>query len=161
MNKNKPALFTYLLLMANYFIQGGASLFATTVSVSTLVQAPPRSLTMVQGEFPFNPEIFWNVFPNIGFVLFVIALIANWRTPYRRWVVSGWLVSLVAAVVAIFFLVPVQEEFLSAAYADTVDPELMELGHQWFTYSVSFLSISMLAGLVLIIGLLRVKPDNH
>jgi Na+/proline symporter len=127
--KNILAQLSYLLLIAVTFIQVGASLFAIVVNVSTLVSAPPASLAMVQGEYAFDPGVFWGIFPNVAFVFFVITLILNWKTDRRKWVIAGWLVGLLAGLAALFLLEPVQAEFLSAKYSESVDQDLKAVGN--------------------------------
>ena len=159
------SLYAYLVYIAFVFIQVGASLFATTVNVATLIKEPPKSLFILQGEYTFNPDVFWNTFPTISLVVFVITLIICWKTPLGKWLLIGWLVGIAAAVVAIFLLGPVQSEFLTTPYTDTFDPNLQKLGSIWFNYSVLFMCISALSGLIMIYGItlnfnLNTKASN-
>ena len=149
------SIFSYFLFIALIFMQTGASLFATTVNVATLIKEPPKSLFILQGKYTFNPDVFWNTFPTISLGVFVITLIICWKTPLRKWLLIGWLVGIAAAVVAIFLLGPVQSEFLATPYTDTFDPNLQKLGGIWFNYSVLFMCISALSGLIMIYGLIK------
>jgi hypothetical protein len=155
MNKDFFKQFSYLLLIGFSFIQAGANLFATTVNVSTLVEAPPASLSMVQGEYVFDPSVFWDNFPNYMLFLVVLTLILNWKTNLRKWIIGGSIIWLISALVAIVFLEPVQTEFLSSEYSNIIDPELKKLGLKWFNISLLFFGISILSGLVFIIGFVR------
>ena len=155
MNRETIRQISYLLLIGFSFMQAGANLFATTVNVSTLVEAPPASLAMVQGEYVFNPSIFWDNFPNYMLFVIVLTLILNWKTNLRKWIIIGSTVWLISALVAIVFLEPVQTEFLSSEYSNTVDPELKKIGLKWFNISLLFFSISVLSGLVYITGFVK------
>lgn len=68
---------TLMALVACGLMQIGAQLFALSVVASTVSAAPPRSFAMLQGEYGYNSSAFWNTFPTITSVLFVIALVAN------------------------------------------------------------------------------------
>ena len=161
MTRLKLAQLTLSLLIAATFMQAGASLFAIVVSVSTLVAAPPESLTIVQGAYGFNPDVFWNTFPNVHLAFVLLALIFCWKTHYRKWVFAGWAVGIMAGVVAIFLLSPVQSEFLTAQYSNSFDPALKEKGDLWLTYSVLFMSLSSLSGLVYILGFIKAQPESQ
>ena len=50
---NKVPILVFLSLLVLLLMQLGASLFAITVTVSTLVESPPESLAMTQGDFPY------------------------------------------------------------------------------------------------------------
>jgi hypothetical protein len=71
-------------LVASCFIQIGAQLFALVVIVGTVAEAPPRSFAMFGGEYGYDSSGFWNTVPMITSVLFLVALIANWKTRRRR-----------------------------------------------------------------------------
>ena len=162
--KNKIALFGYLALVGYAFMQAGASLFAITVNVSTLIQEPPASLHMVQGEYRFNPDIFWGNFPNIGMLLFVVALILNWKTHLRKWVLLGFGLGILAALSAIFLMGPVQSAFLNAPFSETLIPELKVQGNLWYNYSLLFFILSLLSGFVYVFGLVNYyqkSTPNH
>lgn len=75
---------TLMALVASCFIQIGAQLFALVVVASTVSAAPPRSFAMFQGEYGYNSATFWSTVPAITFALFVIALVANWKTRRRK-----------------------------------------------------------------------------
>jgi len=59
----KLSAFLFLSLLSLLLIQSGAQLFAIIVAVSTLIESPPESLAMIQGDFPYDSSIFWDVFP--------------------------------------------------------------------------------------------------
>lgn len=161
---NKLRLISYLLVLAYSFMQAGASLFAIMVNVSTLIKEPPASLYMVQGQYGFNPDIFWDNFPNMGMVLFIIALIINWKSPLRKWILIGFSVGLFAALSAIFLLEPIQSEFLNAPYSETISPDLKLQGNLWFNYSLLFFMLSFMSGVVYAFGLISLfqkKSINH
>lgn len=147
------ALISYLLLSSATFMQAGASLFAIVVNVSTLIEAPPESLKMVQGKYAFNPDVFWNNFPNVVTILFVLALILNWKNSLRKWILIGFGIFILSALVAILWLGPVQEEFLSTPFSNSIDPDLMKLGLKWRNISLLFFISTLFSGFAYIYGL--------
>jgi len=134
-------------------MQAGASLFAITVNISTLIESPPASLIIVQGPYAFNPDIFWEKFPPLVLLTLLLALIFNWKSSLRKWVVSGGVVWVLSGVVVFVLLSPAQAEFLSTEFSNTVDQELIKLGNKWRNYSLLFMSLSALSGFVYLTGL--------
>ena len=122
---NKVPIFVFLSLLVLLLMQLGASLFAITVAVSTLIESPPESLAMTQGDFPYDSSIFWDVYPNILGTVFLIALILNWRTRFKKWILISFGLYIAMALFAIFIflfipfgkLFPKQGGFLIASSA--------------------------------------------
>lgn len=71
---------TLMALVASWFIQIGGQVFALIAVDSALVAAPPRSFAMLQGEYRYDGSPFWSTVPPMTLVLFIIALVANWKT---------------------------------------------------------------------------------
>src|SRR6185369_7953990 len=102
-----------LTLMALVFcclMQIGAQLYALCVVASTISAAPPRSFAMLQGQYGYNSNAFWNIVPMITFVLFLIALVANWKTPRRKLLLFALTLFVIAGLVAGLYLGPVFDE---------------------------------------------------
>jgi hypothetical protein len=51
---------------------------------STISAAPPRSFAILEGAYPYDSSAFWQTASPITFLLFIIALGANWKTPRRK-----------------------------------------------------------------------------
>src|SRR4051812_29640500 len=53
--------------------------------------APPRSLSMFAGPYGLKAERFWMPVHPVCLLLFIVALIVNWKTDYRTplMIVSG------------------------------------------------------------------------
>src|ERR1043166_8755040 len=116
-----------LALMALVFcclMQIGAQLFAVSVVASTMSAAPPRSFAMLQGQYGYNSSVFWNIVPMITSVLFVIALVANWKTPRRKLLLLALALFVIAGLLAGLYLEPVFDEMKAIGFKDEVDPIL-------------------------------------
>ena len=144
---------TYLFLIGLTFMQAGASLFAITVNISTLIESPPASLITAQGPYAFNPDIFWEKFPPLVLLTLLLALIFNWKSSLRKWVIGGGLVWVLSGVVVFVLLSPAQAEFLSTEFSNTVSQELIELGRTWRNYSLLFMLLSTISGIIYLLGL--------
>ena len=107
-----------MAVVASWFIQIGGQVFALITVDSFLVAAPPRSFAMLQGEYGYDSEAFWATVPPITGLLLIIALIANWKTERRTFLLVAFVLMIVVAVVSIFYVDPVFNE-LNAIVTET------------------------------------------
>jgi hypothetical protein len=146
---------TLMAVVACCLMQVGAQLFALSVVASTLSAAPPRSFAILQGEYRYDSSAFWNVVPTITFVLFVIALIANWKTPRRKLLLLALSLFIVGGLVAGLYLEPVFDEIKAVGYRDAVDPVLQSRAATWYVLDWAVWSIGASAGVALLLALIR------
>ena len=106
MQLNKIGNLSLLSLIGGLFIQIGAQLFALLIIVRTLIKAPPESLAMLNAPYGYDSSIYWDVFPNITFILFVLAIICNWKNGHRNWILFAFVFYFVAGLCAIFVVGP-------------------------------------------------------
>jgi hypothetical protein len=151
---NVPNL-TLMALVASCFIQIGAQLFALVVVAGTVAEAPPRSFAMFQGAYGYNSSAFWSTVPPITFVLFVIALVANWKTGRRKLLLLALTMFLVGGLVAGLFLEPVFDEMKAMGYRDEVDPVLQSRAATWYALDWAVWGMAVVAGLALLLALIR------
>jgi Sec-independent protein secretion pathway component TatC len=155
---------TLMALITSLFLQVGGGFFAISIVVSTLTAAPPRSFAMLAGEYPYNSSAFWETLPPITAVLFVIALIANWKTTRRRLVLAAFALFILGGVLAGFFLEPEFAKISEAGYRDVVDPELQRRARSWYALDWAVWTLTLVAGLALLLALAHPvtahnKPD--
>ena len=136
-------------------IQIGAQLFALVVIASTVAEAPPRSFAMFQGEYGYNSSAFWSTVPPITFALFVIALIANWKTRRQKLLLLALTLFLVGGLVAGLFLEPVFDEMKAMGYRDEVDPVLQSRAATWYALDWAVWGMAVVAGFALLLALIR------
>ena len=134
-------------------LQAGAQLFAVAVVVSTVTEAPPRSLAMYAGEYGYNSSPFWEVVPTVNLVILLVALLANWKTPRRRLVISAVGAFLLAGLFAVFVTGPLQAEVISAGFADSVDPALAVRAARWRVLDWASWALTLVPGVLLVIAL--------
>ncbi|MDQ4121245.1 MAG: hypothetical protein M3209_07350 [Acidobacteriota bacterium] len=146
---------TLIALVASCFIQLGAQLFALVVVAGTVAEAPPRSFAMFQGEYGYNSSHFWSTVPPITFVLFIIALVTNWKTRRRNLLLLALTMFIVGGLVAGFFLEPVFDQMKAAGYRDEIDPVLQSRAAMWYFLDWAVWSLGFVAGLALLLALIR------
>lgn len=134
-------------------LQAGAQLFAVTVVVGTVTEAPPRSLAMYVGEYGYDSGPFWEVVPTVTLVLLIVALVVNWRTPRQRLVLGAAGAFFLAGLFAIFVMSPLQAEVISGGFADYVDPALAARAARWHAFDWISWVLTLVPGVLLVIAL--------
>lgn len=130
-------------------LQAGAQLFAIAVVVSTVTEAPPRSLAMYAGDYGYNSGPFWEVMPTVTFVLLIIALVGNWRTPRRRLLLAAIVLFIAAGLFSVFVMGPIQEAVVGTGYSDAVDEVLQAQASRWRVLDWASWGLTLSAGGVL------------
>ncbi len=146
---------TLIALVASCLLQVGAQLFALSVIASTVAEAPPRSFSMLDGEYGYNSSAFWNTVPPITFVLFIIALVTNWKNQRRKLILFALTLFIIGGLVAGFFLEPVFADMIKRGYSDQVDPLLQNQAKRWYFFDWMVWVLGLFAGLALLIALIR------
>jgi len=147
-----------LSLMALVFcclMQIGAQLYAVFVVASTVSAAPPRSFAMLQGQYGYNSSAFWNTVPMITAGLFVIALVANWKTPRRTLLLLALTLFVIAGLVAGLYLEPIFNEMKAIGFKDEVDPVLQSRAATWYALDRAVWALGAVAGGTLLLALIR------
>ena len=149
-----------IALIASCFIQIGAQLFAIAVIVRTVIAAPPRSFAIFEGEYGYDSSAFWQTVPTITLALFVVALIANWRTTRRGLLFLALALFLIGAAVAAIIVEPEFAKLMAIGYSDVIDPTLQARAASWYTYDCGLWLISLAAGITLLAALARPVTDR-
>jgi len=146
---------TLLSLTASCLIQTGAQLFAVSMIASTLSEAPPRSFAMLQGEYGYNSSSFWDIVPTITFLLFIIALITNWKTQRQKLILIALTLFIIAGLLAAFFLEPLFADIIKNGYSDQVDTASQVQAQKWYIFDWMVWTLSLVSGLTLLVALTR------
>ncbi len=97
----------------------------------------------------------------ITFLLFVIALIVNWRTARRKFILVALTLFVVAGLLAGVCLEPMFDEMKAIGFRDDVDPLLQSRAATWYALDWAVWSIGASAGVTLLLGLIRpVTPKS-
>ena len=150
---------TLLAATASCVMQVGAQLFAVSIVASTIAAAPPRSFLILQGEFGYDSSSFWNMAPTITFLLLIIALITNWKTPRRKLILSALILFIFAGILAALFLDPLFADMMKVGYSDRVDEALQAQARRWYMLDWMVWVLGFVSGLILLLALtMPVKP---
>ena len=139
------AKISLLALFAGIFIQIGAQLFAMLTIVQTVVENPPSSFYMLMGDYGYDSSMFWNTIPNFTAVLFVVALIAYWKTKARTWIIISFSIFIVAGVLAMAVVEPKFAELIS----NQNNTNLSEITSTWYRLDWTLWYLTFLSGLFL------------
>lgn len=151
---NAPTL-ALTLLVAGCLIQIGAQLFALVVIAGPLAAAPPRSFAMFEGAYGYDSSGFWNTVPMITSVLFLIALVANWKNDRRTLLLVALTMFVISGVVATVWAGPIFSEMVKVGYSDRVDPVLQSRVAAWHALDWTTWCLLVMAGVALMLALLR------
>ncbi|MBL7865476.1 MAG: hypothetical protein JNK10_11395 [Cyclobacteriaceae bacterium] len=160
MKRFNLANLTLIALTASCLIQVGAQLFAISVVASTVAEAPPRSFAILEGEYRYDSGAFWDIVPNITTVLFVLALIANWKNPRRKPILVALTLFIIGGFAAVFFLEPLFADMIARGYSDQIDPVLLKQAQKWYLIDCMVWVLGLVSGLVLLSALARTAPHE-
>ena len=133
-------------------IIGGAT-YEHAGMVPGWTSAVPASLAMFQGEYAIIPWKFWIPIHPITIVLLVIALIANWKTARRNYILvtlAGYFAILAATFT---YFVPELMVLTQTTYSATVDAGLTRRAGSWEILSLVRLGCLIVLALILLLGL--------
>ena len=88
-------------------------------------------------------------------MLFVIALVTNWKTRRRKLLLLALSLFIVGGLVAGFFLGPVFDEMKAMGYRDEIDPVLQSRAATWYALDWAVWGVGAVAGLALLLALIR------
>lgn len=146
---------TLMALVASWFIRFGAQLFALVIIARTVSKAPPRSFAILQGAYGYDSSIFWSTVPPITLVLFIIALVANWKTHRRRLLLLALILFIVGGLVAGLYLEPLFDQMKAMGYRDEIDPALQSRAATWYALDWAVWSVGAVGGPALLLALTR------
>ncbi|MEO5984507.1 MAG: hypothetical protein ABIP80_03320, partial [Ferruginibacter sp.] len=89
------------------------------------------------------------------FVLFVIALITNWKTGRRNLLLLALTLFIVGGLLAGFYLEPMFAEMIAKGYSDEVDPVLQSRAARWYAIDWAVWGLGVVAGLALLLALIQ------
>ncbi len=146
---------TLIASVAGCFTQIGAQLYALVVLAGTIVAAPPRSFAILQGEYGYDSSAFWDTSPPIVFALFIIALVANWKTQRRNLMLFALTIFVVQALLMMFLVEPDFTEMKAMGFRDEVDPVLQSRAARWYALDWLGWAIGAIGGVALLLALIR------
>lgn len=151
---------TLVAVAASYCFQAGAGFFALAVVARVVSAAPPRSLAILEGEYRYDSSGFWQVAPSITALLFLLALVANWKSRRRALLLGAFAIFVLSGLASGALLSPLFAEITAAGYRDVVDPELQRRAAVWYATDWGLRCLDAAAGVALLVALTRPPGDR-
>lgn len=137
-----------------YFTMNGAQVWETALMVPAWTAAPPSSLIFFQKPYGLDFKVFWIVTHGIHEILFITALVFNWKIKKRRNLILLVLAGHIAIRVwTLMYFAPTIMEFQRLPYSDTIDVFLQEKAAQWRNLNYVRVAIFFALNFLLIPGL--------
>jgi hypothetical protein len=151
------AIRNLLLVLGNlsFIIVIGGATYEHLAVVPVWSSAVPASLSMFQGEYALAAQAFWIPIHPVTLALLSLAMILNWRTKRRNYIltaIGGYLSILVATFI---YFVPELIALTGSQYSTVVDYELTRRAGRWEFLSLIRLGALILLAIVLLLGLTR------
>lgn len=144
-----------MCLTAAALIQNGAQLFAILVIARTVSKAPPQSFAILSGEYGYDSRAFWETMPPITLLCFLIAIVANWRTARRKFILAAFGLFVSGGVFAGVYLEPMFDAMIAKGYADQIDPELQRQAATWYMIDSGVWAVGFVGCILLLIALVQ------
>jgi hypothetical protein len=148
-------------LIVSCFAQIGAQLFAISMIARVVQSAPPRSFAILEGPYSYDSSAFWQTVPPITTVLFLVALIANWKTDRRKLLLGAFTLFVIGGVVAGVYLEPMFAKMIAVGYRDVVDPDLQARAATWYALDWGVWVLGLAAGIALLCALARPATNSR
>ena len=144
-----------IALIISYFVVVGADLYGQIVVAWTVLEVPPSSFLMLQGEHALDSKRFWQVVTTIPLILFVLSIIANWKTPRRALLLTAFVAFFVINALSFPFVFGEYLDIVSAEYRNVTDPELLRRGAAWKRLALVRCVVVVAVGLLPLVALAR------
>ena len=138
-----------------FIIVIGGAVYEHLNMVPTWSAAPPASLSMFQGKYGVDPELFWKLIHPINLVLFIITLIVHWRSPRKKHILTVFITYAAILLITFVYFVPELLSITQTAFSETVDADLTRRASLWETLSIARLIVLLGLSIVLLLGLTK------
>ncbi len=151
------ATFTLFLLSLFYIVMLGGGNYEQLTITTVVASAPPKSLSMMQGDYGFNPVRFWILFRPVTILLFIAAIVLNWKSPLRRKLLLGSFAIDCCITMATFsYFAPETGAIIETDFnVDIVDSDLLERMQLWKNLNWIRLTAFYSASILLLLALNR------
>lgn len=149
------------LACLSFIIVIGGAVYEHIAVVPRWAVAPPSSLAMFQGPYGLNPAPFWQIIHPVTLVFFIAALVANWKTQRRKFILITFSGYILVLVITAFYFVPELLSITGTPFSDTSDPDLTRRASNWETFSLIRLTFLIGLAITLLTSLTKsaVKPE--
>lgn len=146
---------TFVLILAaiSFVTVIGGAVYEHLAVVPVWTSAVPASLTMMQGKYAITPYRFWIPIHPVTMSLLLIAMILNWRTERRKFVITTIAGYASVLLVTFLYFVPELLTLTGASYSIDVDPALTRRAGIWEILSLIRLGCMVVTAIVILFGL--------
>ena len=153
---------TFLLILGgiSFITVIGAAVYEHLAVVPVWASAVPASLAVFQGEYALRAQNFWIPIHPVTLILVASALVLNWQTPRRNFILTTLAGYLLVLVITFIYFVPELMALTQSAYSTAVDPELTRRAGLWETLSLVRLAFLFVLAVLLLHGLSLPAEDR-
>lgn len=148
----------YCLGCLSFCIVIGAAVYEHLGVVPKWSAAPPKSLTMFQGEYGLNAGAFWKLIHPVTLILLIANLIMFWHTQRRMSLTIPLIGYAIILITTFVFFVPELLSITSTTYSNIADSPLTKRAKLWETLSIIRLFLLTGLAMVLLLGLTKPNP---
>ncbi|MDM7922521.1 MAG: hypothetical protein QUS14_09510 [Pyrinomonadaceae bacterium] len=142
-----------ILASISFIVVIGGAVYEHLAVVPVWSAAVPASLAMYQGEYRLAAENFWIPIHPVAIVLLTIALLLNWKTARRYYVLATLLGYAAVLLTTFIYFVPELMSLTQTAYSTTVNSELTGRAQTWEILSLVRLGFLICTAVILLLGL--------
>jgi NADH:ubiquinone oxidoreductase subunit 6 (subunit J) len=147
----------YALACLSFSVIIGAAIYEHTALWPAAFSEPPRSLSVFQGPYRLDAASFWMSIHPVTLLLFVIALMVNWKTERRKPLLIAIIGYVVILITTFIYFVPELLELTGTPYSDSVDASLQSRGSRWITLSLIRGGVLIVLAMNLLLGLTKAE----
>ncbi len=149
------SLKTFILILAaiSFITVIGGAVYEHVGAVPVWASAAPASLAMFQGEYAITPFRFWMPVHPITVLLLLAALLLNWSTERRKYILITLAGYFVVLITTFTYFVPELMSIVQTAYSSAIDPDLTRRAKNWELMSLARLAFMFILAVVLLLGL--------
>jgi hypothetical protein len=145
----------YSLSCLAFAVVIGGAIYEHMTVVPAWTAAPPKSLSMFQGEYGLKPEPFWKIIHPINLILFTISLVLHWRSARKKNILIVFSSYFAILVITAIYFVPELLAITGTPFSVTVDAGLAQRAKTWETLSLIRLGGLIVLSLFLFNGLTK------
>lgn len=148
---------TILLIAASisFIIVAGGATYEHLCVVPKWKLGPPASLIMFQGPYGLAPGNFWMLIHPVTLALLVSALIANWKTARRKYIIIPLSVYVLILIITSIYFVPELMAITKTAYQPISNDGLIARSALWEKLSLVRLAVCVVIAGVLLFSLTK------
>lgn len=143
----------------SFIVVIGGAAYEHLAVVPVWASAVPASLSMFQGDYALAATRFWIPVHPVTLALLAAALILNWRTRRRAYIIGGLAGYIAVLLTTFIYFVPELVSITGSPFGATVDAELTHRARAWESLSLVRLAFLNLLAVILLFGLSR-PPEN-